>query len=106
MLDAIEKNKMPALVIKSEHSSVISSVYLYKSWNQLTKEDKINLCYQHCCYLFYLEQKVMTNQSLRERFNVKDMNHAVISRVISDTRKEGLIKGTAENAKKYIPFWA
>lgn len=46
----------------------------------------------------------MTNQSLRERFNVKDMNHAVISRVISDTRKEGLIKGTAENAKKYIPF--
>lgn len=106
VLDAIEKNKMPALVIKSEHSSVISSVYLYKSWNQLTKEDKINLCYQHCCYLFYLEQKVMTNQSLRERFNVKDMNHAVISRVISDTRKEGLIKGTAENAKKYIPFWA
>ena len=57
-------------------------------------------------FLKELEQKGMTNQSLRERFNVKDMNHAVISRVISDTRKEGLIKGTAENGKKYIPFWA
>lgn len=55
-------------------------------------------------FLKELEQKGMTNQSLRERFNVKDMNHAVISRVISDTRKEGLIKGTAEMQRNIFLF--
>lgn len=48
----------------------------------------------------------MSNQSLRERFGIKEMNHAVVSRVISDARKAKLIKGISENAKKYIPFWA
>lgn len=106
VLQAIEINKMPALVIRSENSSVKATVYLYKTWDQLTKEDRINLCYQHCCYLYYLENKIMTNQSLRERFGVPNINHAVISRVISDTKNMKLIKSVSENAKKYIPFWA
>lgn len=106
VLAAIEQKRLPALVIRSENSSVTAVVYLYKSWEQLSREDKVNLCYQHCCYLYYLENKVMSNQSLRERLGVENMNHAVISRIISDARKEKLIKGISDNAKKYIPFWA
>lgn len=106
VLEAIERRRLPALVIRSENSSLTVTVYLYKAWEQLSKEDKVNLCYQHCCYLYYLENKSMSNQSLRERFGIKEMNHAVVSRVISDARKAKLIKGISENAKKYIPFGA
>ncbi len=106
VFQAIETHKMPATVFKSENFSVTAIAYLNKPWESYTKEDKINVCYQHCCYLYYLEQKPMTNQSLRERINLGNKNYALISRVIADARNAKLIKPTAENSKKYIPFWA
>lgn len=106
VFQAIELHKMPATVFKSENFSVTAIAFLNKPWENYTKEDKINVCYQHCCYLYYLEQQPMTNQSLRERINLGNKNHAIISRVIADARNAKLIKPTSENSKKYIPFWA
>ncbi len=76
----------------------------------MDKDDKIRACYQHCC-LRYVSNEVMTNQSLRKRFNIKESNYSVVSRIISDTMKNGLIKHydpnvTAGRQVKYIPFWA
>lgn len=53
----------------------------------------------------------MTNQSLRERFKIDDRNSAIVSRIISETLSENLIKSSDPDAKskkyaKYIPYWA
>lgn len=53
----------------------------------------------------------MTNQSLRERFNIDDHNYSIASRIIGDSLKEGVIKDDNPENKskkfaKYIPYWA
>ena len=67
----------------------------------MDKEDRIRACYQQCC-LKYVSSEYMTNQTLRERFNIEPKNYSMVSRVISETIKNGLIK---EYSKKYLPFW-
>lgn len=106
VVEAIEQKKMPALEIRSENDAVTVIVYAHKDWEQLTKEEKIRTCYQHCCFLYYTNRVAMTNRMLRDRFSVYDINHANISRVILDAKKAELIKSTVESPKKYVPFWA
>jgi predicted HTH transcriptional regulator len=53
----------------------------------------------------------MTNQTLRERFKTPAGNRGLVSRLIQDTVKEGLIKLEDADQKSrkfvsYIPFWA
>lgn len=103
---AVEQYKLPAPVFKSEHASLIATVFLKKPLENLSKEEKINMCYQHCCYLYYMEHLAMTNQSLRERMNADDIKYTAISRIIADTKKAELIRSSENNTRKYIPFWA
>ena len=76
----------------------------------MKKEDKIRACYQHCC-LKYVSNEVMTNESLRGRFDIKDTNYPTASRIISDTIEAELIKASDPDNKSrkmasYIPVWA
>ncbi|MDI3321968.1 ATP-binding protein [Pinibacter soli] len=92
----------------TRHTKVI--LYAYKKLNDMDKPDRIRACYQHCC-LRYISNNIMTNQSLRERFQIEDQNAATASRIISDTVDAGLIKLEDPNNKsrrypKYIPIWA
>jgi predicted HTH transcriptional regulator len=73
------------------------------------KQDKIRSCYLHAC-LKYVSGEYMTNQSLRERFNVEEHNYAIVSRIIADTIKAELIKDYNMDSKskkfaKYVPYW-
>ena len=72
-------------------------------------QDKIRACYLHAC-LKYVSGEYMTNQSLRERFKIVEHNYAIISRIIADTIKLGLIKDYDSESKskkfaKYVPYW-
>lgn len=85
-------------------------VYAPKSLRQMDKNDKLRACYQHCV-LKYVSGEYMTNQTLRERFDIDDSNYPIISRMIADAKDSNLIKDyDAENKApryaKYIPFWA
>jgi len=76
----------------------------------MDKDDRIRACYQHSCLKFVQNEK-MTNQSLRQRFNISEKNYPMASRIISDTLETNLIKlADPENTSKkyysYIPFWA
>jgi predicted HTH transcriptional regulator len=56
-------------------------------------------------------QEPMTNQSLRERFNIDERNYPMASRVIKETIAEKLIKlkdptSSSKKYSSYIPFWA
>jgi len=80
------------------------TLYAYKKLNDMSLEDKIRACYQHAV-LKWIENKRMTNESLRERFGIEKQNYSTASRIISETLKSGKIK-KPEKAKEYIPYWA
>ncbi|MDR1092425.1 MAG: hypothetical protein LBL79_15260 [Prevotella sp.] len=76
----------------------------------MSRQDKIRACYQHCC-LLHEDNKVMTNQSVRERFEIDKKNYSSASRIIADSVAAGLIKAAMpENESRklasYLPFYA
>jgi ATP-dependent DNA helicase RecG len=53
----------------------------------------------------------MSNASLRERFGIEEKNYSMVSRIIAEGIKSGLIKdqdpeSNSKKHAKYIPFWA
>ena len=85
-------------------------MYNYKKLNDLDKKEKIRACYQHAC-LKWVSNEKMTNQSLRERFQIESHNYSIASRIIRDTLEEKLIKEDDPESKSrkyasYLPYWA
>jgi len=109
-IKAIEDAYLPApeFIKGDDYTKVF--IYPKKTFAQMSKEDRIRACYQHCC-LKYVEKVQMTNQSFRKRMEIEEENAAMVSRIIKETVNAGYIKGfNPDNASKkhakYIPFWA
>jgi predicted HTH transcriptional regulator len=90
-IEAIETNHLPAPKIAKEESCTRVTMYPHKALNDMTKEEKIEACYQHAC-LLNEDGMTMNNQSVRERFNLNKTQSSVASRIIADTQDAGLIK--------------
>ena len=109
-IQAIEDACLPAPeFIKGDNYTKVF-IYPKKTFAQMSKDDRIRACYQHCC-LKYMEKKPMSNQSFRERMGIEEENAAMASRIIKDTVNSGFIKdfnpnSTSRKHSKYIPYWA
>lgn len=84
-------------------------LYPQKSLKEMTKQEKVDACYQHAC-LMYEEDTPISNQSVRERFELNKNRSSVASRIIADTLEAGLIKPADEETLSrkymtYIPFY-
>lgn len=106
----IELYQLPPLSVIVAESRTRVTMYSYKTLLELDKKEKIKACYQHAC-LKYVSNEKMTNQSLRDRFNIADHNYAAASRIIRDALIDGVIKedDPESNSRKYasyIPYWA
>lgn len=108
-LAGVEEYQLPP--IKYRGSDIRTTVILseYKGWAETTKEERIQACYQHAC-LKYMSNEMMTNKSFRERMGVEEKNYPMVSIVIREAVKRGLIKvGTPEGTNRrdvaYIPSW-
>lgn len=102
--------QLPAPNFQSLEKHTKVTMYAYQTLNQMDKADKIRACYQHCC-LKYVSNEKMTNQTLRERFQIEDHNYSIASRIIDDTKQANLIKdydpdNKSKKHSKYVPFWA
>lgn len=105
-----ELYQLPAINVVTTEKRTKATLYKYKALNDTDKKDKIRACYQHAC-LKYVSNEKMTNQSLRNRFNIDEKNAAIASRIIRDTIEGKRIKEEdPENKSRkyasYIPFWA
>ena len=107
--EAIEQKGNPA--VKFRKSEVHTQVILFpvKDFREMTKSERINVCYQHACLLFKKNVPI-TNQSLRDRFHVSKGKSKAISFIISDALEMGLIKPYNENSESrkfasYIPYY-
>lgn len=101
-----ELYQLPAPEFIEEANSTKVILYSPRSLRQMDKQGKIRACYQHAC-LKYVSGDFMTNQTLRERFNIDEKNYPIVSRIISDSVEARLIKSyDPENkSRKYVPFW-
>jgi len=97
----------PEIEIYNDHTKVI--LYAHKEYAKMTKGDRYRACYLHAC-IKRVNRDVMTNASLRERFNIDSKNSSMISRLLNETCEIGLIKispdSTSDKNRKYLPFWA
>lgn len=106
----VELYQLPAPEFIREENATKVILYSYKELSKMSKEDKIRACYQHAC-LKYVQRERMTNQSIRERFNISDKNYPMASRIINEALKSGFIKDADPESKSrkyasYLPFWA
>ena len=108
-VEAIEAMRLPAYKVQSGDDYTRVFLYPRKDFKDMTKEERIQACYQHTC-LLYEDNVAVNNQAIRERFGIDPKETSKISHIISDTMECGLIKyeNPDRNSKRYatyIPFY-
>lgn len=104
VVEAVEFFQLPAPEFIKETKFVKIILYGHRNFGDMTKEDRIRACWQHCV-LKYVARQFMTNATLRERFNLRDKNDYVqVSKIIRACTERGYIK--QDESKRYIPAWA
>ena len=109
-ITAVEVFQLPPLRFQVQETRTTVTMFAYRKYAEMNKEERIQACYQHAC-LKYVTSDKMTNQSLRERMGIDKQNYPMASRIIKDALETGKIKEEkTENAnrrnKGYIPYWA
>jgi predicted HTH transcriptional regulator len=110
VISTVEAFQLPAPDFRVEHERTVATIYGLRPFEEMTKDDRIRACYQHCVLKHVMSEK-MTNQSLRERFRLPEAKSAIISQVISATIDAGLVQadesvGSSRKYARYVPIWA
>jgi predicted HTH transcriptional regulator len=103
-LEKIALYQLPAPNFEKFDDFTKVTLYAYKELNDMTTDDKIRACFQHCV-LRYIENSRMTNATLRERLGIGKKNYPTASAIIRATIGRKLIK-ESEKPKEYVPIWA
>jgi len=96
--------QLPAPSFEKYENFTKITLYAYKDLKDMTIDDKVRACYQHCV-LKHIENSRMTNSTLRERLGIGEKNYPTASIIIRVTIEKGLIK-ESERSKEYVPIWA
>lgn len=104
----IEQQKLPAPdFIPSPHSMRVV-ILGPKNFSKMSKQERVWSCFCHCV-VRWLQHDFMSNNSLRERFSLKDEEYQLASAVIADARKaKRIIAADPDQGKrnaKYVPYW-
>lgn len=110
VVQAAEVFQLPAPDFRVGEKRTTAILFSHKAFEDMDRNDRIRATYQHCCLRYVMNEK-MTNQSLRERFNLPEKKAEAVSRAIRDSVEAGKIKlSDPEQAslryRSYIPFWA
>ena len=110
VIHATEVYQLPAPDFRVGHDRTTAVVFGPRSFDDMDRDDRVRACYQHCCLRWVMNER-MTNQSLRERFQLPDAKAAVVSQVIAaavEAERITLDKavGTSRRLARYLPFWA
>jgi ATP-dependent DNA helicase RecG len=102
--------QLPAPDFRVGHRNTIVTLFGPMDFEDMHRNDRIRACYQHCA-LKYVMNEPMTNQSLRERFDLPENKSAIVSQIIATSIEMKLIKldeksGNSRKFARYIPVWA
>lgn len=104
----VELYQLPPVRIQLQKTRTTTTIFSYRKFAQLDKEERIMACYQHAC-LKYVSNEKMNNQSLRARLGIEDKNYPMASRIIKDALEAKQIKEESSeggNRHNYLPYWA
>lgn len=106
----VEVWQLPAPDFRNREKHFSAVLFSHVPFSEMSKNDKIRACFQHCALKYVMNEK-MSNQSLRERFDLSDSQADIISGIIKNTVDEGLIKledpeSTSKRYARYVPYWA
>lgn len=109
-IDSIEYYQLPAPKFIRGDGYTRVTLYAPIKLTTMRRDDRIRACYQHTC-LWYVNNKKVNNQSVRDRFGINKNNVSSASKIIGETLEAGLIKNedpgnTSRKFITYIPFWA
>ena len=107
--DAISQMKLPAYKAQSGDDYTRITLYPKKKVSEMTREERIAVCYQYAC-LLYEEGQAINNQIVRERFNLNKNQTVMASRILADALESGLIKmkdpeTESRRYTSYIPYY-
>ena len=107
---SVETWQLPAPDFRNSDKHFTAILYSDIAFAEMSKKDKIRACFQHCALKYVMNEK-MSNQSLRERFDLSDSQADIISGIIKNAVEEGLIKledpeSTSKRYARYVPYWA
>ena len=110
-LSAVELFGLPPIKFINGPHTFTAIVYSPKTFKQMSQEERLNACLQHCCLRYYVVQDPMTNASLRKRLGLKDGQYALAWKVIDAAMDAKFIKprdGRHQSRRyaAYVPFWA
>lgn len=110
VVGAAEAYQLPAPDFREGDRRTTVVLFSHQKIEHMNRMDRIRACYQHSC-LRYVMNKPMTNQSLRDRFNLPPEKAPTSSQIISATVASGKIKPaddtkTSPRYRSYLPFWA
>lgn len=108
-VEAIESMLLPAYKVQSGDDYTRVFLFPKKEVKEMTKEERIQACYQHTC-LLYEDKVAVTNQMMRKRFGLDSKGTSMISHIIADALECGLIKYenpemSSKRYATYIPFY-
>lgn len=112
VIHSTELHQLRAPEFRRDSGQTMARVYGQAELGELNRNDRIRACHQHCQLRYLSAGEPMTNQSLRERFGAPQKDSALVSRIISDTVRAGLIRPDREAAGDsrrfacYLPVWA
>ena len=107
----IELYGLPPVKFINGPNSFKAILYSPKSFKQMTPEERLDACLQHCCIRYYVANDPMTNASLRKRLGLKDVQYSLAWRVIDMAMARKWVKprDPRNKSKKYaayVPYWA
>ncbi len=110
MIKTTEAYQLPAPDFRKTYNRTVSVIFGLRDLDKMDRSDRIRACYQHCCLKWVMGDR-MTNQSLRERFNLSENKSAITSQIITATTDAKMIKldegvGSSRKFARYLPFWA
>lgn len=106
----IEAFQLPPPDFRTDTTHTRVVLFAHQDLVSMDKLDRVRACYQHCC-LLYVSNQLMTNSTLRKRFQIAEADYPVASRIIRDAIAAGLIRPDDPESKsrkhaRYVPFWA
>ncbi len=107
VVNSAEVYQLPAPDFFVAHQRTIVTIYGPRDFERMDRNDRIRACYQHCALKWVMSDH-MTNQSLRQRFNLPGSKASVASQIISATTEAELDEriGSSRKFARYLPFWA
>ncbi|MFN0313953.1 MAG: ATP-binding protein [Burkholderiales bacterium] len=110
VVQAAEFYQLPAPDFRAGFRRTIVTIFGPRPFEDMDRNDRVRATYQHCCLRYVMNEK-MTNQSLRERFQLSEKKTESASRAIRDAVAAEKIKladpeQTSLRYRNYVPFWA